>query len=63
MTITQAKHICRLLGYSLNRKDGEFRVCRHGADEIEAYYTDDAQDAVDTAKADFIYRAEREQQG
>lgn len=48
MTLKTAKKICAALGYTITKKDGEFRVCRVGGSEEEAYYTDSANDAVDT---------------
>jgi hypothetical protein len=38
-------------GCTVRVDNGEIRVCPLGAGEDRAYYTDDRQDAVDTAKA------------
>jgi len=40
-------------GYTMTRKDGEYRVGRKGSSEAERYYTDNLQDAVETARAMF----------
>lgn len=51
LTLADAKAQAREVGYSLNHRDGEYRVNRIGGDEAGAYYTNDRQDAVDTARA------------
>jgi len=57
-TQTQFKSAIRALGFIVSVEDGEYRVtlpvrCYGGdseAAETEAYYTNDGQDALDTAK-------------
>ena len=50
---------CWRLGFSLRRTgcDGEVRLCQHGLSENAAYYTDDLDDAVATARAEAGLRA------
>ena len=54
MTITQALQTIRQMGLSARYRDNEFRVTIKGftpkIQEAIAYYTNDAQDAIDTAK-------------
>lgn len=50
MTIKQAKATARALGFKLTHEDGEFRVCPIGGHEGQAYYTDDLDDAIGTAR-------------
>lgn len=49
----------RELGMTVSVRDGEIRVNHKGYSEATAYYTDDRQDAVDTARA---MKAELERQ-
>lgn len=49
MTISEAKAKCRALGFSLRKKDGEYRLNLVGGTEATAYYTNDLDDAVGTA--------------
>lgn len=52
MKITEAKRICKELGYVLARTvDNEVRVRRIGAPKDEGYFTDDLVDAVSTCRA------------
>lgn len=53
MTIREAQAIARSLGVTISRTStpGEFRVNVRGGSEATAYYTDDIQDALDTARA------------
>lgn len=46
----EARAEARTLGCSLRRKDGEYRVNFLHGDEATAYYTDDLQDALGTAR-------------
>ena len=41
----------RAAGCTVGKRDGIFRVCPRGADEDQAYYTDDPADALWTAKS------------
>lgn len=38
------------VGVTIQHNDGEYRVCKRGADEDSAYYTNDLQDALDTGR-------------
>lgn len=55
MTLQDAKRIVRGLGFSLTRKEGEYRLApyagTHADREAKAYYTPDMADALDTALA------------
>jgi hypothetical protein len=51
MTFNEARIIIRELGMTISRRpDGEYRVNYRGACEPTAYYTQDLDDAVGTAK-------------
>jgi hypothetical protein len=50
MTLADVKHELQGLGVVISKKDGEYRVNRHGAGEGPAYYTDDLADAVMTGR-------------
>ncbi len=54
MILFTAKAIVRELGFSLTRKDGEYRLAPStgtpAQKEARAYYTDDLDDAVGTAR-------------
>lgn len=52
MTISEAKAKCRALGFSLRKKDGEYRLNLVSGTEATAYYTNDLDDAVGTALAE-----------
>ncbi len=49
-TVNEAFDQIRATGAKVTRKDGEFRVNVPGGTEGTAYYTDDAKDAIGTAK-------------
>ena len=50
MTLQQAKSIERHLGLTLRKvRSGEYRVNFRDGDEPTAYYTDNLEDAVNTA--------------
>lgn len=64
MTLQDAKRIVRDLGFSLTRKEGEYRLAPYAGTpaegrrplspaerEAKAYYTPDMADALDTALA------------
>lgn len=52
MNFTEAKTQAAMSGCTLKRtEDGEYRVALKGAGEASAYYTNDLQDAVGTARA------------
>ena len=51
MTDAQLKQALRAIGFSLRKRDGEYRVNFTGGGEATAYYTDDRADALDTARA------------
>jgi hypothetical protein len=50
LTYNEAQHQAKLVGCTLVRKDGEFRVNFVGGNEDTAYYTNDLADAVGTAR-------------
>ncbi len=50
MNQTEALNEIRSLGMTATVKEREFRINYKGGSEETAYYTDDPQDAVDTAK-------------
>lgn len=54
MTQAQAKIILRTLGYTMSRRDGEYRVApmdgTPSQKEARAHYTDDLGDAIGTAR-------------
>jgi hypothetical protein len=48
---TEAKETVRRLGFTLTKQDGEYRVAIPGDREHQSsYYTDDLDDAVETAR-------------
>jgi len=49
LTLREARQHLRGIGHTLRHREGEYRVSRAGAPEAHAYYTNDLQDAVDTA--------------
>jgi hypothetical protein len=50
MTLQEAKSIARHLGLTLRLlRSGKYRVNLRDGDETTAYYTDDLEDAVNTA--------------
>jgi hypothetical protein len=50
MTLQEAKSIARHLGLTLRLlRSGDYRVNFRDGDETTAYYTDDLEDAVNTA--------------
>ena len=50
MTLQQAKSIARHLGLTLRQvRSGDYRVNFRDGNEITAYYTDNLEDAVNTA--------------
>lgn len=51
MTLAQAKEKLKTISYSLSKKDGEYRINSIGGKEATAYYTNDLDDAVNTAIA------------
>jgi NACalpha-BTF3-like transcription factor len=51
MNINRVKQTIRALGLTVTRVDGEWRVNYQGGKEATAYYTDDPQAALDTARA------------
>lgn len=56
MTQAQAKALLRSLGFSMSRRDGEYRIApmdgTPAQKEARAYYTDDMDDAIGTARAE-----------
>lgn len=55
ITLAQLKTLASAHGYSVSKRDGEFRVAPYRPRDPQwcegrAYYTDDAQDAMDTLK-------------
>lgn len=52
LTLQELKHEAKLLGYSVRKYEGEYRINKLGNPEATAYYTDDIQDAFDTMFAD-----------
>ncbi len=50
MTQKQTMTIIRSYGLTVNIKDGEYRVNYKNGEEGTAFYTDDKEDAVNTAK-------------
>lgn len=50
-TFKQAREIIRGLGLTVTKRDGEFRVNYPNGKEETAYYTTDAEDAINTARA------------
>jgi hypothetical protein len=50
MTLQEAKSIARHLGFTLRQvRSGDYRVNFREGNEATAYYTDDLEDAVNTA--------------
>ena len=50
MTLQEAKSIARHLGFTLRKvRSGAYRVTFRDGDETGSYYTDDLEDAVNTA--------------
>jgi hypothetical protein len=50
MSYTQAKTIIKSLGFTFKKTDyNEYRINIKGGSEDTAYYTNDLQDAIDTA--------------
>lgn len=50
---------CRTMGLTMRYREGEYRVNFYGGSEATAYYTNDRQDAWDTARA--MYKWQQEQ--
>lgn len=52
MTIKEAQAICRSIGFTLRKYDGEFQLYPIGfnSDHRWAYFTDDIEDAVETCR-------------
>lgn len=50
MTVKQTIAACRSMGMSCRYSDGEYRVNYPKGAESTAYYTDDASDAIGTAR-------------
>lgn len=50
MTVKEATTTLKTLGFTLRYVEGDYRVCPKGESEDVAYYTDDLNDAVWTAK-------------
>lgn len=50
-TMTEAKRMLAEIGFTIRKRDGEYRVCRKGEPEATAYYTNDLADALDTVCA------------
>lgn len=51
MTQAEARQICQQLGVTFRKTDhGDYRVCYKYAGELLIYYTDDLDDAVQTAR-------------
>lgn len=50
MTLKDAKLIARELGYSLTKRDDEYRANPIGGTEATAYYTNDLEDAIGTIR-------------
>ena len=59
MTIREAQAIARENGYTLRKRDGEYRVNRTGGEEATANYTDCLDDAVSTLLFEVKREAER----
>lgn len=51
LTVLATKEAIKATGCAAWYRDGEWRVVPPGGGEEQAYYTTDAEDAVDTAKA------------
>jgi len=52
MTLPKAKSVARHLGFTLRQlRSGKYRVNFRDGNESTAYYTDDLEDAVNTAIA------------
>ena len=53
LTLATAKGLCRDLGFTLIKRDGEYIVKPYGAiiDDPRTYFTDDIHDAIATAVA------------
>jgi hypothetical protein len=53
MKLATAKAICRDLGFTLLKRDGEFivKVIGSTVDDVRTYFKNDLDDAVGTAKA------------
>lgn len=50
LTIKELREALKTLGCTLQIRDGEYRVNIKGGSEATAYYTDDREDALDTAR-------------
>jgi hypothetical protein len=50
MTMKQARTALQEIGYTIKKEDGEYRVNLSGGNEATAYYTEDLNDAVNTAQ-------------
>jgi hypothetical protein len=50
LRVADAFAAIRAVGMTARYRDGEWRVCPKGGKEAEAYYTNDPEDAVGTAK-------------
>lgn len=50
LTLAALKRECRAIGMTASHRNGEFRINFAGGREATAYYTNDAWDALETAK-------------
>lgn len=50
LTNKEVTAACKELGITARKVDGEWQVRRKGAAAITTYFTNDAQDALDTAR-------------
>lgn len=51
ITRDSVRSALQAIGCTMRRVEGQWRVCRKGAGESEAYYADSLQDAQDTGRA------------
>lgn len=56
ITQTEARERLKGLGYQLRKTDGEFEIYPKGQRGALSYFTDDLQDAIDTARAETTQR-------
>ncbi len=61
LTLADAKHLVRPLGFTLVKRDGEYIVKPAGSsiDDPRSYFTNDLLDAVQTARAMHAHEAWR----
>jgi hypothetical protein len=54
ITLKQAKSELKAIGFTITKRNNEYRINHTSGTEATAYYTDDIEDAIATARASVI---------